>query len=578
MSQSEFLQYHINEDKKCIFVEKPSNPELFAILSANAMLKFYKGKTKEAFLAQLKDQAELLPFLRYLGFKELKLAQRSVVASDTSAYKANPPTKSSQASAQQNALASTAMNPYGQAQGLSVKALNELIQQQFKTQFSEALWVIGEITDYNQSQRRSGQKGVYFKLIDKEEHAAEASSMLDVVIWNTQWRSIDESLEAAKLGPLKNGLRVRVLLKLNYYVKGGKVSGSIMRIDPNYTLGEFALSKQRVWGQLVALGIAQKNFQLPFPILPKRVALFTRENSQAYIDFVEHLRAQHCACEVKVFDISVQGQELVKSFCSAFDKLIVNQFDLAVLTRGGGSSTDLAQFNEFEIAVRIARSPLKFLVAIGHESDRCVLDEIAEREKTPTAAAQRIINCFKRERDKITRLATELESSSLRHIQKTSHSLDVAAQQIATTSVFFLKIQEHRLEQFSESLANASMRTITRAQNQIDALTDSIAFTQKQSYIYATQKLVLWEQELLRATRDQLSKQKNLLNSAQDVVDAVNPMRLLQRGFSILKKSNGKLVSSIRDLEPNERVQAVLCDGGAVLTVNETSQTKDIPI
>ena len=171
---------------------------------------------------------------------------------------------------------------------------------------------------------------------------------------------------------------------------------NICDIDPAYTLGDLQARRQAILRQLDEEGILNLNKELEMSSLPQRVAVISSATAAGYEDFCRHLtdNRQGFVFYPRLFPAVMQGEQTGSSIISALNKIFEHKdlFDIVVIIRGGGATSDLSAFDSYELAANCAQFPLPVITGIGHERDDTVLDFIAfHRAKTPTAVADFLI-------------------------------------------------------------------------------------------------------------------------------------------------------------------------------------------
>ena len=215
---------------------------------------------------------------------------------------------------------------------------------------------------------------------------------MSAVIWQSQLKELSAKHGKETLKDiLQEGLKLCLSCQLNFYKGRGQVSLQVQDLDPSYTKGALALEKEKTIKKLKSLKLYDRNKKIPLSRFPFRIGLITAEGSRAYSDFCHQLENKNFGLHVLFVSASMQGQQTGPSVQKAFAQLQQQNCDLIVITRGGGSASDLRAFDAFEVAKLVAEAPVPVLAAIGHHEDSCVVEEVCfQHLKTPTAAAEYI--------------------------------------------------------------------------------------------------------------------------------------------------------------------------------------------
>ena len=160
-------------------------------------------------------------------------------------------------------------------------------------------------------------------------------------------------------------------------------------------------------------GVFTLNKELPFPTLPKRVAVITSPTAAGYEDFLNQLanNKEGYPFYTKLFPALMQGERTEESVIAALDGVYrhADCFDVVVIIRGGGATSDLNSFDSYLLAANCAQFPLPIITGIGHERDDTILDMVAHtRMKTPTAVAEFLIGQMDRAAGEVEKLQQDV--------------------------------------------------------------------------------------------------------------------------------------------------------------------------
>ena len=274
--------------------------------------------------------------------------------------------------------------------------------------FPLSVWVKGEIQGIGLN--RSGH--CYLNLIEKNMLSGALVAQCRAIIWSSRYRSLAVRFAQETERQLEDGLSILALVSVQYSELYG-LSLIIEDIDPSFSVGEAFAQRQRTIARLEEEGMMDLNASLQLPPLARRLAVVSAASAAGYGDFVEHLTCNpygfRFSCEL--FPAPMQGADAPAGIIAALDRIAARaeEFDAALILRGGGSATDLACFDDYMLALNIAQFPLPVLTAIGHERDVHVADMVAfEHLKTPTALADFFIDIFAAEDYRLQTLSGRL--------------------------------------------------------------------------------------------------------------------------------------------------------------------------
>jgi exodeoxyribonuclease VII large subunit len=352
------------------------------------------------------------------------------------------------------------------------------------------------------------------------------------------------------------------------------MSLNVRDIDPTYTLGELQRRRLEVIQRLKKRGLIDKNKRLPMPRLVQRIAVISSPTAAGYADFVHQLQnnPHGFAYSITLFPAIMQGPQTEESILSAFSSIEAtmrnikncppihrgtsvaegvnnfitegsktenSSFDIVVIIRGGGATSDLQAFDSEPLAERCANFPLPILTGIGHLRDETILDMVAHHNlKTPTAVAEYIIS----------------------RTLDVSFFLDEMAEKIQTSIRIRLEKESNYLLLLSAQIPQIVQRQLTQSANHINDLQYRMQL--KTADFIAKNRLLLDRKsdQLSALVNQQLQQQQNNLKLIETKLQLLDPQQLLKKGYSFTTH-NGKLVTSITQLTPGDTITTTLADG-----------------
>ncbi|RYI23295.1 exodeoxyribonuclease VII large subunit [Dermacoccus sp. 147Ba] len=336
------------------------------------------------------------------------------------------------------------------------------------------------------------------------------------------------------MGPLvREGARVVVHAKQTFWTKRGQLmlEGRVMRPVGE---GELLLRLEQLKRTLAAEGIFDRDRKKALPFLPRRIGLVTGRAGAAENDVVENARRRWPAARFEIRQVAVQGPDTVQQVGGAIRELDeIDDVDVIVVARGGGSFEDLLPFSN-EALVRVvaaARTPI--VSAIGHDVDTPLLDHVADlRASTPTDAGKSIVPDL------------ALESSSLREARvRLSQGLRGR----------FAAERRHLNALVSRpALADPSSLVADR-RDDLDRMTNRSAY----------------------ALRQRLSRAHDQVAHARAQVVALSPQRTLDRGYAVVQQVDGTLVTSRESVSANDLLKVTVADGNFAATPVSATPTRD---
>ena len=390
---------------------------------------------------------------------------------------------------------------------LTLFELNSLVHEVIEDNFDEQYWVVGELSDVS-TPAFGGH--FYGELVQKDEESDRILARARITCWARNYNMIRLRFQKEAGETLRKGLQVKLLVEVNFDEQYG-YSLNVVDIDSTFTLGDLAKRRREILQQLEKDGILHDNQSLPLPRLLKRIAVISSAPAAGYGDFCHQLEENDYGFhfEVQLFPAVMQGEQVPESIIAALEEIREEPpFDLVVIIRGGGASSDLSDFDSYELAACIALYPLPVLTGIGHERDETVLDYVAHTKvKTPTAAAAFIIE----------------------HQAEEAALLDDLYQRITHSAKEQIQREKQRLEHQRAVLPLLFMGFYQKGEN----------------------KLVLLGQRLSSSAKQSLEREKHSLQLMQQRLNSLDPRLLLKRGYTITT-CGGKLVRSIEGLAEGE--------------------------
>jgi exodeoxyribonuclease VII large subunit len=478
------------------------------------------------------------------------------------------------------------------ANTFTVSAINQRARQVLRAAFPDAFWVVGELSGYNRGKER---RFLSFELIERPTPESDPTAHIQAVVWADGRAQIDQRLQASSDGfSLQDGLQVRLRVSVDLYPEYGKFQLIVQDIDPAYTLNQIAVRRDEILRQLTAQGLLERNRALPMPWLPLRVALITSPQGEALQDFLHELARSHIGFDVSLFGVRVQGPKLAPELTAALATIRRHaaRFDAVVIIRGGGSRADLAWFDHLDIALAVATCPLKVIVGIGHQRDQSVLDLIAHSEKTPTAAAERLVRGVEDAAHQQDALLQMILSRAQETLAAASSSLERHATTLAAAFRRRLSQSNHDLTRAQTLLVSTSDRRLQRAQEALDASSHHLhvgarvclraearaldALQARLSSRHLPSRLLRAQDTLADAQRRLQQRALLPMRALRLQLDALDlrrrlldPLTVMARGYARVTTSTGQPLTSTHQPSPGDTLKVRLRDGFLLTSIDE---------
>ena len=442
----------------------------------------------------------------------------------------------------------------------SLFELNKLIKEVISKSLPDSYWVIAEISEINE--HISGH--CYLELIQKDESTDSIKARARANIWSYTYRMLKPYFETMTNRSLSRGMSVLVNAQIVFHELYG-YSLNIIDIEPSFTLGDIELKRRETISKLIADGVMEMNKEIELSILPKRIAIISSPSAAGFQDFIDQLINNQFGYkfEYKLFPAIMQGDDAEKSIINSLTEIFdcKNNFDAAVIVRGGGAQTDLSCFDSYLLSSNIAQFPLPVLTGIGHDKDISVTDMVAHKSlKTPTAVAEFLISKFNETEGMLFELTSRVES---------------IADGIISSEFEALKRIQLKLQYFSSISISDHQVAISNISKTIPYIFKQ-AIRKQSEIVHSKQaKFILHSNSLINKHKNALQRNNHNLNNAvlqifneekikhhylQKSIQNLNPESILERGYSIVYHK-GKVLKNSNSVGVGDEIEIKLNKG-----------------
>lgn len=424
-------------------------------------------------------------------------------------------------------------------QVLTIEELNLSIKQLLEGQFN-TVWARGEISNFKA--HTSGH--LYFSLKDSK-------SQISAVMF----RGYGSRL---KFKPT-DGMEVIVRGRISVYEPRGNYQILCEMMEP---VGAGALQKafEQLKEKLKSEGLFEASRKKPIPLLPRHVAIVTSPTGAAIRDILNILSRRAPWLPVTVVPTVVQGEGAAEKICEAFAKAQrLPEVDVIIIGRGGGSIEDMWCFNDEKLARLIAASPVPVISAVGHEIDFTIADFVADlRAPTPSAAAELVAKSSQELTNRLQQMQKLLGISMQRHFKLWEQKL-----QILTKSLVDPQKRLQDLVLRNDDLVNRLQMSMDRKlsehryklQIMKERMGSPLTVIQER-----LKSLVYHQQCLSRALLHFVEMKKSDLRRWGSVLDSLSPLKVIERGYSIVKKDQ-KIVKDASQVKTGDLLEITLAHG-----------------
>ncbi|HJF51893.1 MAG TPA: exodeoxyribonuclease VII large subunit [Butyricicoccus pullicaecorum] len=418
----------------------------------------------------------------------------------------------------------------------TVTQLNQQIKGMLESNPSfRNIFVQGEISNYKQ--HTSGHHYMTLK---------DADGAISAVLFRA---------DAARLRfRLMNGMKVIARGRVSSFPKTGQVQLYLADLMPDGT-GALHLAFEQLKSKLYAEGLFDQSHKQEIPRMPHTIALVTSPTGAAVRDMIRILGRRYPLADVQLWPVLVQGENAAADIAKTIARINAHgQADVMIVGRGGGSLEDLWAFNEEIVARAIYNSKIPVISAVGHEPDVTIADFVADlRAPTPSGAAELAVPdrgelsiLIDREQE---RLMTALENRLNGLVNRLQAQEDRLAR---CTPAQYVAERRRRTEELIERMRLAQLRKI-----------DSL----KTGFSYHEKKL-----------RDMpgvlLERRRGKLQSLSGQLDALSPLRVLARGFSVVTDAQNKIITDSADLQTDDAVTLRFAQGTAKAQITSVQKSR----
>ena len=419
---------------------------------------------------------------------------------------------------------------------LTLYELNALVRETLELSMPNAYWVQAELAEVRE---RNGH--CYMELVQMSP-AKQLVAKASARCWRNTWQLLRPHFERLTGQQLHAGMSVMLQVYPQFHEAYG-FSWIVSDINPEFTMGDMARKRQEIIRQLKEEGVYDLQKELTIPLFAKRIAVISSETAAGYGDFCNQLtdNAYGFQFQTELFPAVMQGEQVESSVIAALDHINerIADFDVVVIIRGGGATTDLSGFDTLLLAENVANFPLPIITGIGHDRDESVLDMISHtRVKTPTAAAAFLIDHLAQVYERIEDSQRALVNLVKRRMEKEQMRLQRLS---STLPVIFSLVKTRgnaRLERLQTNLLAAMQQRIRDSRNNLSTFNAQFAMLHSQF----------------------ITRQRHRLQLIEEKVRNLDPVLLLNRGYSITLK-DGKVVRDASQLKAGDEIETRLKKG-----------------
>jgi exodeoxyribonuclease VII large subunit len=407
------------------------------------------------------------------------------------------------------------------------------------------IWIQGEISNF----KRHSSGHLYFSLKDQRAQLKAAC-----------FRNNNMYL---KFRP-EDGMEVVARGRLSVYEPRGDYQLIVEYMEP-VGLGSLQLAFDQLKEKLRKEGLFDEAHKVPLPLLPKKVGIVTSPTGAAIRDMLRILKRRNASLDVLLYPAKVQGPGAAEEIAAGIRYLDSREdIDVIIIGRGGGSIEDLWAFNEEIVAQAIFRSEHPLISAVGHEVDFTIADFTADlRAPTPSAAAEMVSGA----REDLLISVQSLRGRMVQAVRRGIEQRHLRLERLAHNKAFTVapnKIRDlqQRFDEGMLRMTQAAGQFMHAARHRERILSTRLRGVDLGRIIrHKKELLARSHQDLISGVKALIHRERGRLEFAAGKMDALSPLAILQRGFSLCRDAQGTIIKDAAAVGTGDRVRVTLASG-----------------
>lgn len=445
-------------------------------------------------------------------------------------------------------------------QYLTVQALTKYIKRKFDFDpHLQNVYVKGEISNF----KRHTSGHMYFTLKDEK-------ARIGAVMFAQAARSL-------KFIP-ENGMNVLLNGEVSVYEPSGQYQIYVKSMEPD-GIGALYVAFEQLKERLEKEGLFRKDRKQPIPTYPKTVGVVTSPTGAAIRDIITTIQRRYPIARIIIYPALVQGTQAAPSVANMIR--IANErkeADVLIVGRGGGSIEELWAFNEEVVARAIYESDIPIISAVGHETDTTIADFVADlRAPTPTGAAEMAVPNW-------TELLERIENRKIRMTKTIKERIRNGRIRLTNLEKSYAfrypkKMYREKAEYLDRTMERATQLIVKMVAEKNQALQRNIRRLElkspEQSINEARKKFQDRQKRLIKLADLILREKQKEFSRILQMLDALSPLKVMERGYSLVYSEGGTLIKTVEDVQPGDKVSISFYDGNISAKVLEGKEKKN---
>lgn len=407
------------------------------------------------------------------------------------------------------------------------------------------VWIRGEISNFTHHSRGH----MYFTVKDEE-------CRLKAVMFAGHNRYL-------KFMP-QNGTKVIVRGALTIFERDGQYQFYVKEMQPD-GIGNLHLAFEQLKRRLQEEGLFAAERKRPLPLYPRVIGVITSPTGAAVRDVITTIRRRYPVARILLYPVSVQGDGAAPQIAEAIHYMgNHSEADVLIVGRGGGSIEELWAFNEEVVARSIFLCSIPVISAVGHETDFTISDFVADmRAATPTAAAELAVPMLAEIEEHLNELNKQLVKNLRSHATRLRERLQYLRRSYALRQPLSRVEQaEQRFDRLFERMLLAGKRLPAGKKERLRTLEQRLLSTNPQRHAqWMKDKVAGLTRDLMRNARQRVVDQRKTWSYRVSQLDALSPLKIMGRGYSLVYDERRRLVKSVRQVNPGDVIEVAMTDG-----------------
>ncbi|MGC2648213.1 MAG: exodeoxyribonuclease VII large subunit [Candidatus Sulfotelmatobacter sp.] len=440
----------------------------------------------------------------------------------------------------------------------TVRALVAAVRTHVEREYSDA-WVEGEISNF----RAPDSGHLYFTLKD-------GNAQIRVVMFRSAARLL-------RFRPA-DGMQVVVRGRVTIYDDRGELQIAAEYIEPKGA-GGLQVAFEQLKAKLEAEGLFAAERKKAIPTLPARIGIVTSPQAAALRDILNILQRRHHTANAVIYPAQVQGEMASAEVAAGIRYFNQSRsVEVIIVARGGGSTEDLAAFNDEKLARAVAASEIPLISAVGHETDFTIIDFVADlRAPTPSAAAELVIRSRVDIENQAEAVRERLVRAMERRLLEARHALIERAQHGAFARMMdLIRQRQQKLDDLTYRLERGERQMLEQLRRRWENVSATVRHYDLRRVLAGIRaELDAGTSAMASAMRNQLLQNKVRLERMSRALETLSPLAVLQRGYALIFDAAGNLVKDAAQLNPGDAVRARLARGEiqAAVTASDANRS-----